>query len=197
MKRRFPILGAILIFIGGAGLAWLSSMQVSPWTRFGGPRGPWGPGGYFMGPGMMGGLGPGWMGGGWARPYEKRAYASNGEQIYSTGTSATTGPIPVVGGPMWMQVGGYGCVACHGVTGRGGVPVMMGTAIPPDIRYEALIKGVYEHGKKETPYTDALIKRAITKGLDPDGEPLDWTMPRWQMTDGDLNDLLAYLKTLP
>jgi len=73
---------------------------------------------------------------------------------------------------------------------------MMGTAIPPDIRYEALINGEYEQGKKETPYTDALIKRAITKGLDPNGESLDWTMPRWQMSDGDLNDLLAYLKTL-
>jgi hypothetical protein len=72
----------------------------------------------------------------------------------------------------------------------------MGTAIPADIRYEALIKGEYEHGKKETPYTDALISRAITEGLDPDSEPMDWTMPRWQMGDADLNDVLAYLKTL-
>jgi len=74
--------------------------------------------------------------------------------------------------------------------------VMMGTAIPADIRYEALIKGEYEHGKKETPYTDALIKRAITEGLDPDGDALDWTMPRWQVSDADFADLLAYLKTL-
>ena len=73
---------------------------------------------------------------------------------------------------------------------------MMGTAIPADIRYEALIKGEYEQGKKETPYTDALIKRAITEGLDPGGEPLDWTMPRWQIGDTDFADLLAYLKTL-
>jgi len=46
------------------------------------------------------------------------------------------------------------------------------------------------------PYTDALIMRAITQGLDPAGEPLDWTMPRWQMSEADLTDLLAYLKTL-
>lgn len=57
---------------------------------------------------------------------------------------------------MWVQMGGVGCVACHGVHGRGGVPVMMGTAVPPDIRYEALIKGEYVHGKKETP---CLLKR--------------------------------------
>jgi len=41
-----------------------------------------------------------------------------------------------------------------------------------------------------------LIKRAITKGIDPAGEPLDWTMPRWQFGDEDVADLLAYLKTL-
>ena len=46
------------------------------------------------------------------------------------------------------------------------------------------------------PYTDALIRRAITKGIDPAGQPLDWTMPRWQMGQEDLEDLLAYLKTL-
>ncbi len=97
---------------------------------------------------------------------------------------------------MWVQMGATGCVACHGIQGRGGVPVMMGTAIPADIRYDALIKGEYEHGKKQTPYTDALINRAIREGLDPEGEPLDWTMPRWQMGDADLNDVLAYLKTL-
>ncbi len=44
--------------------------------------------------------------------------------------------------------------------------------------------------------TDATIKRAITQGVDPAGESLDWTMPRWQMSAQDLNDLLAYLKTL-
>jgi hypothetical protein len=43
---------------------------------------------------------------------------------------------------------------------------------------------------------DVLIRRPITQGLDPGGDPLDWTMRRWQMTDADLNDVLAYLKTL-
>jgi mono/diheme cytochrome c family protein len=145
---------------------------------------------------MMPGFGPGMMGGGSAWWPGKQSFASNGERIYYTGVSAKTGPIPVSGGPMWVAQGGVGCVACHGIQGRGGVPVMMGTAIPADIRYEALIKGEYEHGKKEAPYTDALIKRAITQGVDPAGKPLDWTMPRWQMGDADLNDVLAYLKAL-
>jgi hypothetical protein len=45
-------------------------------------------------------------------------------------------------------------------------------------------------------YTDALIDRAITQGINPAGKPLDWTMLRWEMTEEDLNDLIAYLKTL-
>ncbi len=143
-----------------------------------------GPGGPMMGHGMMGG-GSG-----------KTEFASNGERIYDTGVSAKTGPIRSSGGPMWVQMHGAGCVTCHGLHGRGGVPVMMGSAIPPDIRYKALTSGEYEQGEKGTPYTDALIKRAITEGLDADGKPLDRTMPRWSMEEADLNDLIAYLKTL-
>ncbi len=189
MWRRFPILGVILILVGAAGLLWLSSVPGPPWGRL---SGPWGPGGVFPGPGM----GPGMMGGWWSSWHGKQTFASNGERIYYTGISDRTGPIPRVGDPPWAQQPGVGCVACHGVSGRGGVPVMMGTAIPADIRYEALIKGEYEHGKKETPYTDALIKRAVTEGLDPEGKPLDWTMPRWKMDDTDFADLLTYLKSL-
>ncbi len=192
MRRWLWILGGALILVGVGGLAWVSSVHGDPWRV----AQMWGPGGGMMGPGMGQGMGPGMMGGWSAQWYGKKKFTSNGEQIYYTGVIAKAGPIPRVGGPMWVRMGGTGCVACHGVQGRGGVPVMMGTTIPADIRYEALIKGEYEHGKKETPYTDSLIKRAITEGLNPDGEPLDWTMPRWQVSDADFADLLAYLKTL-
>jgi cytochrome c oxidase subunit 2 len=40
------------------------------------------------------------------------------------------------------------------------------------------------------------IKRAITEGVEPDGEAMDLTMPRWQMSERDLHDLLEFLKTL-
>jgi mono/diheme cytochrome c family protein len=98
---------------------------------------------------------------------------------------------------MWLSMHGGGCVSCHGEDGRGDVPVMMGTEIPPDIRYHALTEEEHdEHeGKEHPPYTDATIKRAITDGLNPAGEPLDYTMPRWQMSERDLDDLLEFLKT--
>lgn len=112
-------------------------------------------------------------------PGYDRPFKSLGEQIYYAGVSLN-GPIPLSGGPMWLAMHGGGCVSCHGIAGRGGVPVMMGTAIPADISAQAL---------KEHHYTDALIKRAIIRGIDEDGEPLNWTMPRWQMSEADLNTL--------
>ena len=55
----------------------------------------------------------------------------------------------------------------------------------------------YHGGKEEEHhYTDALIKRAITQGLEADGKVMDWTMPRWQMSEDDFNALIEYLKTL-
>lgn len=112
-------------------------------------------------------------------------FASNGEQIYYTGVSSRSGPIPFLGGPMWLRMHGGGCAACHSSAGRGGVPVMMGTTVPPDIRYARLTE--VHRGEPQEPahsaYTDALIKRALTEGADPSGRELDWTMPRWRLSD--------------
>lgn len=138
-----------------------------------------------------------WIGG--PRAALKTDFASNGERIYYTGTSERTGPIPFRGGPMWLWVHGGSCVDCHGVKGRGGVPIMMGTEIPPDIRYTALTEQEHDahSGEEAHPaYTEESIERAITLGLEPDGHELDWTMPRWQMQQEDLKDLVQYLKTL-
>ena len=52
-------------------------------------------------------------------------------------------------------------------------------------------------GSRGPPYTDDLIRRAVTLGLDADGAPLSTAMPHWQLGDEDWADLLAYLKTLP
>lgn len=121
-------------------------------------------------------------------------FESNGEQIFLTGTSSR-GTIGTTGGPFWFQMHGGGCAACHGSDGRGGVVVMMGRLEAPNITYEALTSEVAD-GDDHRPYTDELIQRAITEGLEPDGERLSDNMPRWQMSSRDLDDLIAYLKTL-
>jgi cytochrome c oxidase subunit II len=97
-----------------------------------------------------------------------------------------------------MQAGRMACADCHGSDGRGGtVRMMMSSFDAPDIRYSTLIEGEHEDAHGEHPaYMDEDIKRAITEGIDPAGEELDWIMPRWEMTDEQLNDLIAYMKTL-
>jgi len=73
---------------------------------------------------------------------------------------------------------------------------MMTNEIAPDIRYSHLVEEEHGEGEEHPPYTDELIKQAITQGLDPGGNPLSPTMPRWRMSERDLNDLIEYLKTL-
>jgi cytochrome c oxidase subunit 2 len=46
------------------------------------------------------------------------------------------------------------------------------------------------------PYPVETLKRAITQGLDPGGNPLEYTMPRWQMSEQDLNDPVSFIKIL-
>ena len=38
---------------------------------------------------------------------------------------------------------------------------------------------------------------AVVKGQDPDGTQLKPDMPRWNISNDDLADLIAFLKTLP
>ena len=120
--------------------------------------------------------------------------STNGEQIYFTGVNERGEAIKFNGGPMWLSMHGGSCVSCHGIDGRGGLNVMMGTETPSDIRYKALTEG-HEEGE-HPPYTDELIRRAVREGLNPAGEVLDPTMPRWSISDEDLDDLIEYLKVL-
>jgi len=82
------------------------------------------------------------------------------------------------------------CMSCHGAGAKGGLPV--GAVTSADIRWSTL-------SSMNPPYTDDLLRRAILQGLDQTGKPLDGTMPRWQgrLTTSQVDDLIAYLHTLP
>ena len=128
-----------------------------------------------------------------ARGASNNTPAARGEWIFQTGTDPSGQPIAYSGGMMM----GAPCASCHGAEGHGLRTPMF---ISPNITYRNLTDpaGMLEpdgsHGMK---YTDDLIRRAVTQGIDAEGKPLAWPMPRWQLTDANWNDLLAYLKTLP
>lgn len=132
-------------------------------------------------------------------PYLLRSsgFQSNGERIYFTATSDSGNPILASMGMMTMHGGMMSCATCHGANGKGGSGrMMMWIYEAPDIRYSTLATEGHGEHADEKPYDDELLKRAITQGIDADGDRLDPPMPIWQMSDEDLNDLIAFLKTL-
>jgi cytochrome c oxidase subunit II len=119
-----------------------------------------------------------------------QSFSSNGQRIYFTAESASGQSITYTGGPGMMTQGRLVCVNCHGSEGHGGrVNFMMQSFDVPNIAWPELTAD-------DPPYTEETLKRAITQGLDPAGDPLKYPMPRWQISDPDLNDLVSFIKTL-
>ena len=121
------------------------------------------------------------------------AFRSNGERIYFTATSERSTAITYTSGPAsggWMMMGGQlACVSCHGPHGQGGQHSMgmMQVMDAPDIRWSVL----------QDEFDAEKFRLAIVKGQDPDGTQLNTDMPRWNIGDDDLADLIVFLKTLP
>lgn len=75
---------------------------------------------------------------------------------------------------------------CHGANGSGGMH-LPGGAVSADLRHAALTR------EQHHPYTVALLERAISRGIDNDGDQLSPMMPRWRMSRADLRDVAAYV----
>ena len=122
------------------------------------------------------------------------AFGSNGERIYFTATNDRGTAIAYAGGPAsndWMMGNGgnLACASCHGTDGRGGTHSMgmMQAMDAKDIRWSVL----------ESEFDPEKFRLAVVEGKDPDGTQLNMDMPRWNISNDDLADLIAYLKTLP
>lgn len=131
------------------------------------------------------------------------APARNGARIYFTAASERGSRLGYTGGPRFggMMMGGMNpwltCASCHGPEGRGGVHLMhMSLMRAPDIRYSEL-QSMPEMRRRSRPYDIDDFRRAVEQGLHPDGEELGADMPRWRMSEPDLRDLLAFLRSLP
>lgn len=64
---------------------------------------------------------------------------------------------------------------------------MMQVMDAKDIRWSVL-EGEFDADK---------FRLAVVNGEDPDGTQLNSDMPRWNISDEDLADLIGFLKTLP
>ena len=150
-------------------------------------------------------------GNGFGTAWGDGAFGSNGERVYFTGTSERGTEIDYSGGPNpgGMMMGGrLSCASCHGTDARGGVHTMhMRVMDAPNIRWRALGQhnGAPHEDEDETDeahddegvYDFEMFRTAVTEGLHPDGEPMSDDMPRWEMSEADLRDLVEYLQSFP
>ena len=97
------------------------------------------------------------------------------------------------------------CVNCHQRSGLGSFEGRV--SMPPitgDYLFHSRAHDASEpvlpyveslHGNRD-PYTDATLARAIREGLDSQGRPLNYLMPRYALNDEEMAALIGYLKTL-
>ena len=126
-------------------------------------------------------------------PEEKR-----GKQIYLKTTSPSGKDIKAFVGKSLMEAPGAAlpCVNCHGYDGVG---LVESGVTATTITWEELTKayGVKHLTGRERPaYREDTVERAITAGVDSGGNVLDVAMPRYSMSQDDLQDLIRYLKRL-
>ena len=133
------------------------------------------------------------------RPESLTPAESRGKIIYTTGQSPSGGPLLyrlLSAGTNVFPAKGVFCASCHGLDGKGG---RKGDVAAPDITYGGLSRPSTVSAssiRQRPPYTDALLARAIIQGLDSSGEQLSPLMPRWMLSESELQDLLTYLKHL-
>lgn len=142
------------------------------------------------------------------RLFTDNIFTSKGEQIYFTAINERGQRLRYSGvqnfGGMMMGMGtNLACVSCHGSDGRGGIHTMhMAVMDAPDIRYSSLSseedehEGDHAHKDEHDEYDLEAFRLAVVEGVHPDGESLSRDMPRWRMSDEDLEDLFDYLKSL-
>jgi len=123
----------------------------------------------------------------------------NGKSLYYYGKNLDGEKIIPLGGPDWLGATGGSCVNCHNNNAQGNVAVISCSVKSANISYDALtsdehMKGMSKNHSHKNMYNTEKIKNAIKNGVTPDGKRLNDCMPKWQMSDKDLNDLVYFLK---
>jgi len=152
-----------------------------------------------------------------AAPAPSAGDARAGERIYRDGLLPSGAPLAAV---LQEDVPAAGraaaCATCHRRSGFGGVegtvavPPVTGPALfaerppPTGLLFRALFQeqlapqpwSRVRTGSPRPPYGDATLAAVLREGRDPAGRTLDPLMPRYRLSDADLADLTAYLRTL-
>jgi len=121
-----------------------------------------------------------------------------GRRIYVEGEAESGVPITAIvsrgGTPVPASI--LPCVGCHGEDGKGRPE---GGVVPPDITWQSLgapYGHEHDYGRKHPAFDESSVARAVILGIDPAGNALDAAMPRYEMPEAEMADLVAYLKRI-
>lgn len=123
---------------------------------------------------------------------------ARGKQIFLTGKSASGQPIEARVGrdAIAMPAAVVPCASCHG---RDGLGKAEGGVTPANLTWANLTKPYghrHAYGRQHPAFIEETLTRAVTTGIDPAGNRLDPTMPRYALSAGDAADLVAFLRHL-
>ena len=126
------------------------------------------------------------------------AAEERGKQIYLKGTHPDGEPIMAIVGTEAVELpaSAVPCASCHGADGRGREE---GGILPSDVCWSQLTKSyghVHETGRRHPAYDEESFAETLRSGVDPGGNTLDRSMPRYRLSDEAMADLVAYLRQL-
>jgi ABC-type branched-subunit amino acid transport system substrate-binding protein len=120
-----------------------------------------------------------------------------GQRIYLDAITPSGEPLRGLVGAGQMPLSGaaLACGNCHGADGKGRPEA---SVLPPDVTWEDLSKpyGHVHSSRRHGAFTEKNLGLALNEGLDPEGNRLDWTMPRYALSRSEIVALVAYLKRL-
>lgn len=133
-----------------------------------------------------------------------------GESIYLRGVLPSGAPLEGKRQAAGLTARGAdaACVSCHQRSGLGTYEGYNFVVTIPPIAGAYLFHSREAHTKEAVlpyvawmnsnrdAYTDATLARAIREGLDSQGRPLSALMPRFALSDADMDSLIEYLKQL-
>ncbi len=125
---------------------------------------------------------------------DNAAAIENGRSIFLVGKDVNGARIATATPSRYYQ----SCAVCHNPDGAGGVQLADGTVSAEIGPHAHMLDQMAPMGAmkgKMTPWTVALLERAISTGIDENGEELNPVMPRWKMSRRDLHDIALYVFT--
>ena len=122
--------------------------------------------------------------------------ALRGKRIYVAGESESGSPINAIvsSGGTAISASILPCVGCHGNDGKGRPE---GGVVPSDITWNKLTASYgHEHayGRSHPAFDERSVAAAVIAGIDPANNALDAAMPRYDISETDMADLIVYLQ---